>query len=102
MGRLASLLIVLTAALWAQPGIEGTWQGTLQVGPSSLRLGLHIARDAKGALTSTLDSIDQGAMGMPVKQTAFSERKLHLELPNISAKYDGTLSEDGAQITGTF
>ncbi|MDP8982639.1 MAG: alpha/beta fold hydrolase [Acidobacteriota bacterium] len=89
-------------ALWAQPAIEGTWQGTLQAGGVPLRLGLHISRGASGLLSSTLDSIDQGAMGLPVKETTFSSRNLHLEMPNLKATYEGTLSDDGTEIAGTF
>ena len=63
----------LAAALWAQPGgVEGTWKGTLATGAVSLRLALHVSRNGKGELASTLDSLDQGAMGLPVARTTFS------------------------------
>jgi hypothetical protein len=100
--KLAGLVVVFAAALWAQPGVEGTWQGTLQTPSGSLRLGLHITRNAQGLLTSTLDSIDQGAMGLPVQETTFSNLKFHFNMPNLQAEYEGTLSSDGAEITGTF
>ena len=96
-------LTVLAAALWAQPGgIEGTWQGTLNAGAISLRLGLHVSRDDKGGLVSKLDSLDQGAMGLPVQQTTFANNKLNLEMPALGAKFEGTLSANGGEIVGTF
>ncbi len=98
----SQLLLVFAAALWGQPGIEGTWQGTLELGAASLRLGIHISRNPQGILTSTLDSIDQGAMGLPVKETTFTDRKVHLDMPDLHATYEGTLSGDGAEIAGTF
>ena len=88
--------------LCAQPGIEGNWQGTLDVGAAKLRLGLHVAKNAQGEFSSKLDSIDQGAMGIPVKVTTFTGTTLHLELPDLQATFDGKLSADGNEIIGTF
>ncbi len=88
--------------MWAQgaEGIVGTWQGTLNAGAVKLRLAIHVTRNDKGALVTKMDSLDQGVMGIPVQQTKLADRKLHLEIPNLRASYDGTL--DGDQITGTF
>ena len=96
------LTVLAGAMLRAQSGIEGNWQGTLAVGTMKLRTGLHITKNASGEFTSTMDSIDQGAMGIPVKVTTFSANKLHLELPNLRVTYDGALSADGNEIAGTF
>lgn len=96
------LTLVASAELYSQSGIEGNWQGTLDVGAAKLRLGLHVTKNASGEFTSTLDSIDQGARGIPVKVTTFSANALHLELPNLHATYDGKLSADGNEISGTF
>lgn len=94
------LFVCLT--LCAQPRIEGNWQGTLDVGAAKLRLGLHVTKNSQGEFSSKLDSIDQGAMGIPVKVTTFTGSTLHLELPNLQATYNGKLSADGSEITGTF
>ena len=59
----------------------GDWLGTLEAGPQKLRLVLHITKNVKGELTSTLDSLDQNAMGIPVQQTTFTNNKLHLDIP---------------------
>ncbi len=90
------------ATLFAQSGIEGTWQGTLDVGAIKLRLGLHVDKNPQGEFSSKLDSIDQNALGIPVTVTTFSSGKLHLELPNLRATYDGTLGAGGKEIIGTF
>src|SRR5438128_785501 len=95
------ILLVLAMSAFAQPGgIEGDWQGTLTAGAARLRLGLHIAKNEKGQYTSKLDSIDQGAMGIPVSQTTLAGNKLHLEMPGLHAKYDGVFT--GREISGTF
>lgn len=92
------LLIVAISgmALHAQPvRIVGNWLGTLEAGPQKLRMGLHITSNDKGELTSTLDSLDQNALGLRVQQTTFADNKLHLDIPVPPAQYDGTLSGDG-------
>jgi hypothetical protein len=103
MFRQIGLLLLAAATAGAQPGkLEGTYQGTLDTGAVKLRLGLHVVRSSAGAYQSTLDSIDQSAMGIPVRQTTVTGNKLRLEMPNMAATYEGTLSEDGAQIAGIF
>jgi pimeloyl-ACP methyl ester carboxylesterase len=91
----------LAAAGRAQTGMEGTWQGTLDAGAMKLRIGLHVSKDA-GGWTSTFDSIDQGARGIPVKVTTVTGQTLHFEMPAMAVKFDGKLSADGTEIAGTF
>jgi pimeloyl-ACP methyl ester carboxylesterase len=92
----------LAGAAWAQAGMEGTWQGALEAGAVRLRVRVHVAKNDQGAWTSTFDSIDQGAMGIPVKVTTVSGRALHFEMPALHLTFDGTLSADGQQIAGTI
>jgi hypothetical protein len=104
MRKCLLFLMFLASAVHAQPEkVAGNWLGTLEAGPQKLRLGLHITKNDKGELTSTLDSLDQNAMGIPVEQTTFTNNKLHLDIPAAQgAQYDGTLSSDGNEIIGTF
>ena len=53
-------------------------------------------------MTSSLDSLDQNALGIPVRQTTFTNNKLHLDIPAAHAQYDGTLNIGGNDIAGTF
>jgi pimeloyl-ACP methyl ester carboxylesterase len=92
----------LASAAWAQTGMEGTWQGALEAGAVRLRVGLHIAKNEKGEWSSTFDSIDQGAMGLPVKVTTVSGKALHFEMPALHLSFDGTLNADATQISGTI
>ena len=92
----------LAGAVWAQTSMEGTWQGSLEAGAVKLRVGVHIAKNEKGEWTSTFDSIDQGAMGLPVKVTTVSGATLHFEMPGMRLTFDGKLSADGTQIAGTM
>src|SRR5262245_3164142 len=89
--RLATLVSFSTVALAAQPpvkpvageGAAGEWLGTLEVGPTKLRLGLHVEKKGDGGLGATLDSIDQGAAKIPVDEAVFERGTLRLALKAI-------------------
>jgi len=100
--KLSLAALSFAALLGAQTGVEGNWQGTLNAGAVKLRIGLHVSKTDAGELTSKLDSIDQGVMGIPVKATTFAANKLHLDMPALHASFEGTLSSDGKEIAGTF
>lgn len=96
-------LLCVAVPLFAQTGgIEGEWQGTLNAGALKLRVAFHIAKGASGGFSSTFESIDQGAKGIPVTSTTFEGGKVHMEIPAIHGTFDGTLGPDGKQIKGTF
>src|SRR5262249_51520422 len=85
-------------------GVAGHWQGSLRpgTGPIELRLVLHVIDGGSGALQATLDSLDQGANGIPVSSIALTNNDVHLELTDIQASYQGKLSTDGSEIVGTW
>jgi uncharacterized protein len=99
-------LAALAGALWAQKGplsgMEGTWQGSLEAGAVKLRVGLHVVKNDKGEWSSTFDSIDQGAIGIPVTVTIVSGAALHFEISGMHLTFEGKLSEDQQQISGTI
>ncbi len=111
-------LIFLSLQLWGQdktpssseesgassdkvPAVVGLWEGTLSVSGMKFRLGLNVKFE-KGVLRSTLDSVDQGAMGIPVKRTSFKNGQFEISLPIIVAKFTGTLNADETKISGTW
>ncbi len=89
-------------AATTQPAIVGDWAGTLTAGPAQLRLVLHITAAKDGALTGTLDSLDQGAIGIPVSSIELRGSQLTLGLPAIGGTYAGTLNKDASEIAGTW
>ena len=103
MKRVFLLLLVSMAATFARAqDIAGDWQGTLDTGMGQLRLVLHISKAANGALTATLDSIDQNANGIPVKSATLKNSKLNLDVEAVHGTYDGAVSPDGKTIAGTW
>jgi uncharacterized protein len=90
------------ASQQATPGIEGNWQGTLDVGPAKLRLILKISKAADGKLTATMDSLDQSANDLVVDTISFQDGTLKFEMKKLSASYEGTLNKEGNLFTGQF
>jgi len=93
-----SFVLLATTSLSAQ--VAGDWLGALDVGPTKLRLGLHVEKTGDGSLGATLDSIDQGAK-IPVDTAVFESGTLRLSLKAIGASYEGTLNAEGA-LEGTW
>jgi hypothetical protein len=94
------LLAMLILTLGQGVGdITGEWTGVLNVDGTRLRLVFHIEKSDAG-YSATVDSLDQGAKGIPVATTTFVHPDLKLELPNIGAVYEGKLSEQS--IEGTW
>jgi len=82
--------------------IAGDWQGTLKAGAAELRLVLHIAKNDDGSYKATLDSVDQGANGIPVTSISLKDSKLNLTIDAVHGTYEGKLSADASKIEGTW
>jgi len=109
--HLSTFVLLATASLAAQAilpakpvpgeGAAGEWFGALDVGPTKLRLGLHVEKKGDGGLGAILDSIDQGAK-IPVDAVVFERGTLRLALKAIGASYEGTLNADGSALQGVW
>jgi len=99
---MALALAVLPPPAHAQSQVAGDWQGVLSTGNTNLRLVLHIAAGEDGSLKATLDSLDQGANGIPVDTITFKDGKLNLSIEKIHATYAGTLAPLGSSIAGDW
>lgn len=86
----------------SQPSVAGDWAGTLKAGSAELRLVLHITAAKDGSLTATLDSIDQGANGIPINTVTLKDGKLNLDVQAVHGTYDGTVNKDASEIDGTW
>ena len=98
---LATLAISLASVAQAQ-NIVGDWQGTLKAGEAELRLVLHIAKNVDGNLNATLDSVDQGANGIPVNSVSLKDSKLNLTVDAVKGTYEGTVNAEATAISGTW
>ena len=77
-----------TDSAGADASVAGTWDGTLQVGGTALRLVVHIQKTGSG-FSSTLDSPDQGAYDIPVAHTRVTGDSLRLDVTAVNGRYDG-------------
>ena len=80
--------------------IAGQWNGVLKVQGTQLRVIFNISK-ADNGYSSTMDSPDQGAKGIPVTSTNFENSTLKLVVSNASIEYEGVLGKDN-NIVGNF
>ena len=83
-------------------GLEGIWLGVLHPGSLNLQLLFKISKAGDGTLTGTVDSIDQGAEGLKISGIRVDGDSVRLKLKEPIADFEGTISEDGSQITGEW
>jgi len=90
-------LLLITSAFSQDQDITGQWNGVLNVQGISLRIIFHIDKTGEG-YTSTMDSPDQKATGIPVTTSTFDGSKLTLSVANIV--YEGEFKTDS--VVGIF
>lgn len=84
--------ILITNMLFGQ-NITGQWNGILKVQGTQLRVVFNINK-AENGFSSTMDSPDQGARGIPVTSTSFENSTLKLIVSNLGVEYQGLLDKD--------
>jgi uncharacterized protein len=100
MKHAVALFLIFGFPLCGQD-LTGLWLGALKAGPGTLRIALHI-NQAPGGLTGTMDSLDQGASGIPMSNVSRRGNTVKFEVPAAMGSYEGTLSQDGTEISGTW
>lgn len=84
--------------LYAQ-SLTGVWNGTINIGQTSLPLVFHISSQ-NGKNICTIDSPDQGAKNIPTTITYLDADSICLQIQQIGASYRGKLHNN--QIKGFF
>jgi len=101
-GFIGLVLGVVMASAAAAQEVAGDWDGALTIGGGmTLRLALHVVHEPDG-LTATLDSLDQGALGIPASSTALDGGKVRIEVTKIGGAFVGALSADGTTLSGDW
>jgi pimeloyl-ACP methyl ester carboxylesterase len=93
------LTILSTLSMYGQD-ITGQWNGALKVQETQLRLVFNVTK-TDNVVSSTMDSPDQGAKGIPTTTTSFENSILKITIANAKIEYEGTLRKDNI-IVGTF
>ncbi len=85
---------LLSATVIAQNLQPGDYLGTANIGATPLRMAIHIAPNAGGVWSGTLDSLDQGATGIPISKLTVENGVVRF------GNFEGTLNASGTEISG--
>jgi len=101
MKRTTTILILLLA-VFSMNGQEivATWSGAIDTPNGNLRINFHISEVDEG-YTTTFDSPDQNAFGIPVDTTKYEKPDLTLKVNKIDFLFEGTLTGEET-INGTM
>lgn len=89
------LPLFISAMSFGQQTISGPWKGELQVGVTKLAIVFHFQDGV-----CTMDSPDQGAMGLPAELDHISADSVHVTQKSAGVVYSGRLK--GGSIVGRF
>ena len=106
LGFMAAVGVMAPSAAKGQDvgarGIIGTWQGVLVAGGARLRVVFRVTEAPDGGLEATMDSPDQGAMGIPIAAITLTGDSVRFDIASVGARYVGRLAGGGEQITGEW
>ena len=95
-------LLALASLSFAQDkGLEGTWSGVLEAGPTKLRVAVHVTRSDTGTYSGKFESLDQNAT-VPIDSVTLNEDKVRFEIKAAGIVYEGTLNKERTEWSGTF
>jgi len=83
-----------------EKALIGTWNGALEI-RATLRLRFNIDKGDEG-YTGTMDSLDQGANGIPFTNVTEDSGNVVVESSAVGGRYEGKLAADGDSIEGTW
>ncbi|MGD0583136.1 MAG: CocE/NonD family hydrolase [Bacteroidales bacterium] len=95
----AGLLMLLVSFSAMAQSIEGDWYGKADVGGFELRINVHV-KASGDTYTSTWDSPDQGAMGIPSTTTIFKFPDFSFSFAQAGFKYAGKVNPAYTEISG--
>jgi len=81
--------------------LTGIWLGALKTGSAELRVQIRL--DFATTPTScVLDSLDQGAMGVPCTNVVASATEVSLEVPLVKGVFKAAIASDATTLNGTW
>jgi hypothetical protein len=81
---------------------EGHWKGTLQMPAAEIAFEIDITRDSPGVMSGSLSVPSENLHGLPMRKIVLSERNAVDFSVRDDQPFSGTLSADGASITGNM
>jgi hypothetical protein len=86
----------------AEQEVVGDWTGVLSADGTQLHVVLHVMKGEGEQLAATLDSVDQGANGIPVSVISVKDSKLSMAVAAVQGTYEGMINKDATEIKGTW
>jgi len=99
-GILSAMLLFVLNPSFSQ-SIEGDWHGKADLDGIILRLSIHVKAADQG-YSSTWDSPDQGAMGIPSTTTDFKYPDFSFTHAGAGFKYTGKINSSYSEISGNL
>ena len=107
--RRTSLILLLAVVAtvgngMAQDGSSpvGDWEGVLSAMGQELTVVFHVTQAEDGTYAATLDSPDQGALGIPCEAPIIEGTSVMIPVAAVGGGFEGTISQDGSMIDGTW
>ena len=94
---LAIVMVAMSACgkkTFERDTLAGSWMGSLSVGQQSMRIVFNFTLDENDSITASMDSPDQGAMGIPVGPVSLDANELVVSAQSIMGEYRGSLVND--------
>jgi len=81
--------------------LEGTWNGTLDLGARQMRVVLKMANQPDGTATGTIVSADGSGVEIPIAMTQKAS-SVTIEVASVGASYAGILNAAATELAGTW
>lgn len=96
--RTGAAILNLATIATIDPRFTGTWHGSI----AGTEINLRVVNHDDGSASVELINLLQGSLRIPAAAAAVEGSRLTVELPAIGGSLAAALSDDGAQIQGTF
>jgi fermentation-respiration switch protein FrsA (DUF1100 family) len=96
-------IVLISFQNFAQQDLSGIWTGKLDL-PNNIKLTIafNLNKDEVGNYRATLDSPDQGAMGITTESTTIKNDSIRIEIPVVQGNYVGKIFYDEMKIEGKW
>ena len=81
--------------------LEGTWNGTLDLGERQMRLVVKMANQPEGIAVGTIVSPDGSGVEIPIAMTQTAS-SLTIDVASVGASYAAVLNRAGTELVGTW
>jgi hypothetical protein len=98
---LLALFLLLPLSTAAQ-ALDGDWNGTITIQSGAHLRVMFEFRSTADVLHATLVGVDQQGVRVLADTVALDGKSLTVALPGVNVIYQGQVSDDGTQITGTW